>query len=192
MNWNAILVTLLALLFFAPQVEAQKVLALENPRKFKRFIFEPGDYIRFGTSDSQAKFSGIIESVDESFVVIIKTVKIENEGDATNNVFRDYVPISEITKVFNVEQTGWRIFQNIYSGSAIVGGGALILIGVVNAIINNSPPDPNSLILAGSISASGLLVKLLGRNKYKIGKGGWGLRAMDPIILEEDPDKPKE
>lgn len=166
-------------------IQAQKVLSLENPAKFKRILFQPGDYIRFGTDDTQAKFSGLIESVDDSVVVIVKTVKIENEGDATTNVFRDYVPIREITKVYEMDRNWWFFFRNMYSGTAIIGGGALILGTIINSIILDTPPDPNSIILASSVSASGLLVRYLGRNKYKIGKK-WQLRAMDPMVSEED------
>ncbi len=163
------------------QAYSQKVLALENPARFKRIIFKPGDYIRFGTDDSQARFSGTIESIDDSVVVIVKVVTVENEGDATNNVFRDYVPIREITKVYNPDQGWWYYFRNMYSGTAMIGGGVLILGSIFNSWVLDSPPDPSSIILASSIYASGLIVRYLGRNKYKIGKR-WKLRAMEPIV----------
>ncbi len=184
MKCNSTFASLLFLLLSAlpAPLLSQKVLSLENPGRFKRIFFQPGDVIRFGTEDSQGKFSGVIEAVSDSVVVIVKVVKIENEGDATNNVFRDYVPIREITVVYNTRGNWWSAFRNMYAGAALVGGGALIGIGVVNSILENQPPDPGSLILAGSISASGLLMRSIGRNKYRIGKA-WQLRAMDPMVV---------
>ena len=184
MNRNSTLYGLFLLLVLALPVSlfSQKVLSLENPGRFKRIFFQPGDVIRFGTEDSQGKFSGVIESVSDSVIVIVKVVQIENEGDATNNVFRDYVPLREITVVYNTRGNWWSTFRNMYAGAALVGGGALIGIGVVNSIIENQAPDPGSMILAGSISASGLLMRSLGRNKYRIGKS-WQLRAMDPMVV---------
>ena len=171
---------LLAIMVFSIPAVGQKILALENPTKFKRIVFRQGDYIRFATSDSQAKFSGRIESINDSVIVIVKVVKIENEGDATNNVFRDFVLIRDITKVFDQDRNWWDVFRNMYSGTAVIGGGALVLVAIVNSVIEDVPPDPNSIILASSISASGLLLRYLGRNHYKIGKR-WQLRAMEPF-----------
>ncbi|MDP5171048.1 MAG: hypothetical protein NWR72_12450 [Bacteroidia bacterium] len=188
MPYRSGLLFLLAVFFLLPHTFSQKILALENPKKFKRIAYQPGDWIRFGTGDGNAKYSGMIEAVDDSVIVIVKTVKIENEGDATNNVFRDYVPIQEITTVYNTDRNWLYFFRNAYSGGAIVGGGALLTIGIVNAVINNQSPEPSSVIIASAISASGLLVRYLGRNKYKIGKT-WKLRPMEPMVMESDGEK---
>lgn len=185
MNKFAACTVLTIVLITFTSAQAQKVLSLENPVKFKRILFQPGDYIRFGTDDSQAKFSGMIEAVDDSTVVIVKTVKIENKGDATTNVFRDYVPISQITSVYEKDRNWWYFFRNMYAGTAIIGGGGLLLGTIINSIILDTPPDPSSIILASAVSASGLLIRYLGRNKYTIGKR-WQLRALDPMISEED------
>ncbi len=185
MSLRPCLLFLLLLLCLLPEGFTQKILALENPKKFKRIIFQVGDPIRFGTDDSQARFSGMIESVDDSVVVIVKAVKVENEGDGTNNLFRDYVPIREITVVYNLDRDWWYFFRNAYSGTALIGGGALVAISVINALIENQNPDPASIIIASGISASGLLARTLGRNKYKLGKQ-WRLRAMEPMILDSE------
>ncbi|MEM8891145.1 MAG: hypothetical protein AAGD28_24420 [Bacteroidota bacterium] len=172
------IILLLSLFLCSSQLSAQKVLALENAKKFKRLFFKQGDFIRIEANDSQARYSGYIESVNDSSVVLVKIVKMENEGDATNNVFRDYVPLSEIKAIYNGEKTYWHYFRNMYSGTAMVGGGVLILITSANTLLENQEPDASSILIATGILISGLAIRYIGRDKYKIGKR-WKLRAMD-------------
>lgn len=171
-------ILIVSLLFSGSQAYSQKVLSLENAKKFKRMIFSPGDFIRIEGNDSQARYSGYIESVNDSTVVLVKVVKIENEGDATNNVFRDYVPLKEIKAIYNGEKTYWQYFRNMYSGTAMVGGGILILITSANTLLENQEPDGSSILIATGILISGFIVRYIGRDKYKLGKK-WQLKAMD-------------
>ena len=164
---------------------SQKYLALEHNKRFKRIIFKPGDYVRFQTHDGEAKYSGIIEAVDDSTIVLVKVVQLENEDDATNNVFRDYVPIKEIRAIYNGRPSYWKYFKRMYSGTAMVGGGLLIVITALNTLLENDVPDPNSLIITSAILTSGLIVRYIGRDKYKIGKK-WSLRAMEPMVLDSE------
>lgn len=171
-------ILIVSLLFSGSQAYSQKVLALENAKKYKRLIFNAGDFIRIEGRDSQARYSGYIESVNDSSVVLVKVVKMENEGDATNNVFRDYVPIEEIQAIYNGEKNYWQYFRNMYSGTAMVGGGVLILITAANTLLEDQEPDGNSILIATGILVSGFAVKYIGRDKYKVGKK-WRIRAMD-------------
>ncbi|MEL7529744.1 MAG: hypothetical protein AAFN10_00475 [Bacteroidota bacterium] len=155
-----------------------KVLTLENAKRFKRIVFRPGDYIRFQTHDGRAQYNGQIESINDSSIVILKVVKMTNEGDATNNVFRDYVPIREIDMVYNPHKTVWQTFKNWYSGSAMISGGGLILITALNAWTSDLPPDPNSVLIATGILTSGFIVRYIGRDKYKLGDK-WQLKTME-------------
>lgn len=184
---RTVVLTGLCLLFcLTPAIAlAQKVLVLENPSRYKRIVFRPGDEIRFGTLDGNARYNGRIESVDDSVVVIVKVVRVENEGDATNNVFRDYVPIREIDVVYNGNRNWWYYFRNAYAGTAMIGGGILLGGITLNGILENQRPEPFALIFSASLSASGLLLRYAGRNKYRIGNR-WQLRAMEPMVTQEE------
>lgn len=155
-----------------------KVLAVENVKRFKRVVFRPGDFIRFQTHDGKAQYNGQIESVNDSSIVILKVIQMSNEGDATNNVLRDYVPIKEIGVVYNPAKSSWKTFRNMYSGSAMVGGGGLILITALNAWTSDLPPDPDSILIATGILTSGFIIRYIGRDKYKLGDN-WQLKTME-------------
>jgi len=155
-----------------------KVLTLENAKRFKRIVFRPGDFIRFQTRDGRAQYNGQIESINDSSIVILKVIKMANEGDATNNVLRDYVPIREIGIVYNPYKTGWKTFKNMYSGSAMIGGGGLIIITALNAWLSDLTPDPSSILIATGILTSGFLIRYIGRDKYKLGDK-WQLKTME-------------
>ncbi|MEZ4777442.1 MAG: hypothetical protein R3D00_29975 [Bacteroidia bacterium] len=162
---------------------SQKILALENVNKLKRIKYFPGDYIRFQGRDGDAKYYGIIESVDDSMLVLIKTVKYANSGDETNTTYKDYVPIREIGVVYNTEKTYWQYFKNMYSATAMVSGGVLIGGTSINTLLENDMPDPQSLLIATGILFSGLIVRYIGRDKYKVGGDRrWQVRAMEPIV----------
>ncbi|MDX2245305.1 MAG: hypothetical protein SF052_00905 [Bacteroidia bacterium] len=162
---------------------SQKILAVENVNKLKRVKYFPGDYIRFQGHDGEAKYYGFIESVDDSMVVLVKSVKFANSGDETNNMYRDYVPLREIAAVYNTDKTYWRYFKNMYSATAMISGGVLIGGTSLNTLLENDTPDPQSLIIATGILFSGFIVKYIGRDKYKVGGNRkWQIRAMEPIV----------
>ncbi|MEL6672994.1 MAG: hypothetical protein AAFR61_12410 [Bacteroidota bacterium] len=169
---------------------SQQVLSLEHNRRFKRIVFKPGDYIRFQTHDSNAQYNGYVESVGDSILVLVKAVDVR-EDVSQDDVFRDYIPIKEISVVYNGRKTYWRFFKNMYSGTAMIGGGILIAITTLNSIIEKEEPDPQSLIIAAGISFSGFLVRRIGRDKYKIGKK-WSLTSLDsPLLLEAPHPHPR-
>lgn len=169
------------LLMAGLMARAQKVLVLENPVKFKRFFFFPGDFIRFQGKDGYSRFSGRIEAVDDSMLVLIKAVSLEDEAGEDHRVYRDYVPLHEIGAVYPPKRTTWSYVKNIYSGSAMIGGGGLIGLTAVNALIYESPPDINGLIVAGGILVSGFIMRYIGRDKYKIGPK-WQIRTMEQLM----------
>lgn len=164
---------------------SQKILSVENPRKFKRIMYFPGDYIRFQGKDGKSSYHGLIEAVDDSMIVLIKSIKQANSGDETTNTFRDYVPISEIGTVYNTEKTYWQYFKHMYSGTAMVAGGVLIGGTSVNTLLEQQTPKAESLLIATGILVSGLIVRYIGRDKYKIGNR-WQIRAMEPLV-DNDP-----
>lgn len=160
---------------------SQKYLVLENARKYTRKVYSPGEEISFKTHDSKAKFSGRIVSVNDSVLVIVKVIKMENEGDGTNNVYKDYVPLKEIAAVYYVKDKYWRFFRGMYAGTAMIGGVGMIGIAGLNYITdsNRTPIDKKGVQIAAGLAISGALVALFGGKNYKKLKGRWRLRAMD-------------
>lgn len=166
-----------------PLMSQQKVLSLENPTKYKRYIFAPGEYIRFQTHDSNAKYDGIIESLDDSVIVLVKQFRL-NKDDRHPRIFRDYVPLKEIKAVYLNEPSFWRRLRYGFYRTTLVGGSVVISGTVVNTLTGGGAPDPLFLILSSSILTSGLIVRYLGRDKFKLGKK-WFLKAKEPIVLPE-------
>ena len=172
---------LIILLLVPGRICAQKVLALENYDRFKRIILYPGDNIRFKTFDSGSTYKGVIELVTDSTLVILKSVKVKGAKGTTRQEFRDWVPISEIKTIYSNKNDYWRYFKNMYSVMAMAGGAMLLAGTAVNTLTSSAKPDESSVIIASAILLSGLAVRYIGRDKYKIGKR-WQLRAMEPVV----------
>ncbi len=167
-----------------------KYLVLENVQKFTREIFRPGDEITFRTHDSKANFSGRILSVDDSVLVIVKVIQMQNDGDGTNNVYKDYIPLREIASVYFVKDSYWQFFRGFYSVGATAGGVFLMGVTGLNRITDsNKPPiDKKAFWTAAGLAVSGVLIWLLGGKKYKKLDKKWRLRAMesfDPRVISE-------
>ncbi|RMG26242.1 MAG: hypothetical protein D6730_09450, partial [Bacteroidetes bacterium] len=110
----------------------QKYLALENTRQFYRIVFQTGDHISFRTHDSKAEFGGVIQSVDDSMLVIVIVVRLEEGGETTNIKYEDSVPLREIKSVRYQRGGYWQFFRNLYGGGTVVGGAALLGITGIN------------------------------------------------------------
>lgn len=176
---------LLLMLSWNGALWGQKVLSLENPNRYKRYIFSPGDYIRFQTADANSIFSGYIEAVDDSIIVLVKQIKVDDQANANKRIFRDYVPICEISAVYRAKPSFWGRLRQGYYKSSMIGGSVLIVGTSVNTLAGGGPPDPSFLILSTSILTSGLLVGLFGKDRLKLGKK-WVLKPIEPMILPEE------
>lgn len=159
----------------------QKHLALENVRKFKRITYGPGDLIRFQVLDDKTRYHGIIESVNDSLLIIVTEVKTPGKGGAT---YRDYVPINNIRTILPIKKGYWEYFRRMYYAGTMASGSALIGIGVANGIIEHQTPDFDSMVIVTGLMTSGLIVRYIGRDKYKI-KKRWRLRAIWPYAQKK-------
>ena len=171
-----------------PQISAQDfVLSLEHSGKFKRVIFEPGQFIRIKTYDSDAKLSGRLHAVFDSSLLIVSSYKMGNEGDTTTQVFRDVISLDRIERIYVNTGSYWEFFRPMYAGTATVGGLILLAGGFVNHYTdsNRTPLDPTAMSIAAGITVSGLLVGLLGGKRYKkLGKK-WNIRAIEAFNPEQ-------
>ena len=168
------LFSLLFMILLANATIAQKVLALENPYRAQRIFLGPGDHLVFRGHDGKAKYEGYIEAVFDS----VKVVKIANEGDATNNVFRDYVPIREIKYVYGESRSYWQFFRKMVAGTGTLSGAYLLGTTGFNRLYLGIPIDEDAVLVAGALMGVGLIFNFLGKDRRKMG-GRWRLRVMD-------------
>jgi hypothetical protein len=173
------LILSLFLLLLVSHAFGQKFLAVENPGRFKRVLFKPGEAIRFQMDDGKAVYTGRIESISDSIMVIISSVVVENEGDATRSVQRDYVQISRISTVFRrPDKSDGTYLIRIISGGLMIFGSAMLVIIPVNSVTTGVDIEPGTMFLAGGMAAAGALLQLGVKNKYRIGKK-WKVRSME-------------
>lgn len=178
LSMKTLLLTFLLLATLVGAAQPQKVLAMENPWRTKRIFFFPGDYLVFRTHDGKAKYEGYIESVTDSMIVLVKIVQMGNDGDATNNVFRDYVPIREIDYVYGESKSYWRFFRKMVAGTGTLSGGYLLGATGFNHLYLDVPIDEEGVLIAAALMGTGILFNFLGKDRRKMG-GRWRLRAMD-------------
>ncbi len=158
---------------------SQKALALENPYRAKRIFFYPGDYLVFKTQDGNAKYEGHIEAVWDSVIVLVKIIQMSNEGDATNNVIRDYVPISEIKYLYGGQSRSyWQYFRKMVGATGTIAGAYLLGTATFNHYYLDAPMDETSVIIASTLLGTGILFNLIGKDRRKLGKR-WRLRSME-------------
>jgi hypothetical protein len=168
---------------------AQNVLAFENVNRFKRIIYVPGDMIRFQLDDSKTVFSGRIESVNDSQVVILKSLVMENAGDVSTRVFREYVSIDRIRFVYKRSTGSYgEFFYGMLSGGLISGGLMYVVLLPIDAFFGQSRLSPTNMSIGASMLAAGGLMALLRKKKQRVGDK-WVLKPMTPITPEYPPIK---
>lgn len=188
MGRSFLVLTLLMLLLglYLP-VNGQNAIALENSKRAKRIIFYPGDLIRFKTTYSDQDFHGIIEGLNDSTLILVNLASADRDRtDQSHPYTRNFVPLADIKIVFPPYKTGWDKFRNLYYGSTMAGGSLTVTGSVIHSFIENQVPDLEGLAIVSGLMTSGLLLKYLGRNKYKVGKR-WKLRAFSTSLEERPP-----
>lgn len=185
------LFSLLFLLLGLPALQSvgQKVLALENVDRFKRVVYVPGDIIRFQMEDSKTVYVGRIESVNDSQMVILKSLVMENDRDASNRVFREYVELDKIRSVYKRPKgTYGEFFYGMLSGGLISGGLMYVVLLPIDALLGQSRLSPTNMTIGASMLATGGLLAILRKKKHKVG-GKWVLKPMTPITPQYPPQK---
>lgn len=175
----------LFLLIYLPLQAQEQYLALENLRKYYRVSFRPGDEFAFKTFDSKAKFSGTLKSVNDSILVLIKTIPLEDGGTEKHE---DAVPLEEIKSVYFVKDSYWQFFRSMYGGGATIGGAFLMGIAGFNHLTDRDGTrlDTRAMGIAAGIMLSGVIVFLAGGKKYKKLGDKWRLRSIQAF----DPGTP--
>ena len=161
---------------------AQKNLALENFNKFQRIIYQPGDAIRFQVYGDKTKYKGRIESVNDSMMVIVKSIMTENEGDASNRVHRDYILIRDIRSVYKRPSDSYgEFFYGMMAGGLTGAGVMFVVIGPIDAAVGGASAINTNFFIGAGMLVTGLLLNVFKKRKHRIGRK-WLAKPMNPIL----------
>lgn len=179
----------LTLSMMTPKSYGQKVLAFENVNRFKRVIYVPGDIIRFQMEDDKSVFTGRVESVNDSQMVILKSMLLENNRDASNRVFREYVTLDKIRFIYKRPSgTYGEFFYGMMSGGLISGGLMYVVLLPIDALFGQSRLSPTNMAIGAGMLATGGLLAIFRKKKQRVGNK-WVLKPMVPITPVYPPVK---
>lgn len=164
-----------------PSSYGQKVLAFENIDRFTRVIYVPGDVIRFQIEDSRTVFTGRIASVNDSQIVILKSLIMENEGDASNRVFREYVALDKIRSVYKRPTGSYgEYFYGAVSGGLMAGGLMYVVLLPIDALTGQSQLSPTNMAIGASMLTVGSIMAVFRKKKQRV-NDKWVLKPMTAI-----------
>lgn len=169
------ILTVLACLLVFP-LTAQQLLQVSHLHRSKTLLYRPGDWIRLEARAGEEHYHGYIDEVNDSMLVLSFQEKVEPGEDGWRPM-RAYVPLEDISLVYDPQASRWHRFKHAYAGAAMAGGGMIIGGNVVNTLVNEVRPQVGQLISSTAILLSGSLVRSIGRDKYPIGRK-WRVQAV--------------
>ncbi|MFN0200755.1 MAG: hypothetical protein ACKVTZ_04515 [Bacteroidia bacterium] len=160
---------------------AQKNLSVGNYNKAKRVVFEPGEIIRLKTQDKGLVFNGKIETVNDTFIVLLKGIKISDGDGVQRTVYRDKVLLKDIRYIYKKPHraaflpSSARIMLGL--GGLMFTGFGLMEVAQKRHLSMNLPLGAASFLIGG-------IWFVTEKKGYKIGKK-WELKAIEPVIRNE-------
>ena len=173
---------------FGKNLSAQKLLAVENPYALKREIYQPGDILTFKSEGNKRWFEGMIETVYDSSVIIVKQVVYADGENQRKDLVKNQIPFREITHVKYNGRSKFNGFKKVFGVSSLLAGAYLLGVTLVNVITtpeNERTVDETSLYIAGGFAGAGAILLATAKNKHKMGKR-WRIRAMLPMTPGEE------
>ena len=160
--------TLIALFLLVNTADAQRILLVEKPGKFKNYKYFVGDDIKIKTLYNQ-KHRGIIHVITDTSIVI----NFDNE-----------IMLDDI-KVILRRRIGLRFMSNF---TRYAGAGYFVL-DVVNRSINGDSPvvHQNTLIISGGLVAFSYALVPLHDRPLKRGEK-WRIKVLNMSMDEEVPN----
>lgn len=152
---------LFMLLSPAIQMQAQKIMLLEETTRFKRIRFYEGDKFAFRVDNEKYSISGHIDLIlDDAIVVDDELYRYENITMVLN--FKKYAVLRALSKSALIALPPMLVYTLLHHG--INGEGVLL--------------DRNSLQVMGVFAAIGVGLMPFKARKYPLGKK-WQLRTID-------------
>lgn len=154
------LVTILVLLICLPAT-AQRKLIIAKRASPAKYVFYEGDEIRFKLKGEKFWNKALIQGLGEDFIRLHYTT----------------IKLSEIEAI-DISSVGGGHFLKLVSGIAITAGVGFAAIDQFNRTVVDGEPgvDEKTMIIAGGLVASGVILNLLRRKKVKVG-GRFRLRV---------------
>ena len=180
MKMHYLLTFFTAWILLSSTLIAQKMLSLENPRRFVRYMYNEGDNFKFKIKGEKGWNEAMIEEIHDSALVLVKAFYLNDEIGKQRRVIRDIVPINDIGIVRHYPDTPYDRFRRTSGGTAVIGGISLLAIAGINSLILDDPIDPSSARIAGGIAGAGVLLLLIGKKNYRLGNK-WALRVKAPL-----------
>ena len=170
------------------EFSAQKLLAVENPYALKRELYRPGDILKFKSKGNKRWFEGMIETVYDSSVVVVKQLVYTDGENQRKDLVKNQIPFREITHVKYNGGSKFNSFKKVFGVSSLLAGAYLVGVTLVNVI--TTPEDERNvdevgLYIAGGFAGAGVILLATAKNKHKLGKK-WRIRAMLPMTPEEE------
>jgi hypothetical protein len=164
-----------AMVFFIPvhvqaQVKGHDMLVLENNKGRKVKTYFKGQTIEMGVSGHEV--FGVIRKIQDDSI-FIQYYDIRRAYTMWGTQIMDTV--SAFLIPFAVKDINWirkppGKFEFVRNGVILmIGGGAYIMLHIVNAAILKQPVIGSTVAIAGGIAAAGLVMNKLRKRKYEIG-----------------------
>jgi hypothetical protein len=166
---------------------SQQNLALENVSRLQRIVYMPGDYIRFQIQGENTVFEGRLESVNDSQLVIQKALQMENEGDASQRIFREYIKLHDVRFVYKRGAgSSGAVLRDVFAGGLVAGGLMYTVFLPLDAFTGQQQLNTTNFSIGLGMLAGGGLLKLFKKNKYRVGNK-WRLKPMGPLLPADPP-----
>ena len=156
-------------LMLSSSAQAQRVLLIEKPGKFKNYKYFVGNSIVFKTIPSGEKYDGIIHDITDTSIVI----NFDNE-----------IMLSDIEMIMRPR---WGF--GLLSKATRIAGAGYFLLDVVNNSINGHPTivNKNTVMISAGLVAFSYLIVPMHNKKMKPGNP-WRIKVLNMSMDEEPPN----
>ena len=149
------------LLFLGTATEGQNILVLEKAGGGGVRMFHENDHIKLMTRSTNTKFSGPINTISDSSLIIN---------------FANEIMLTDIKVVYR-SRWGFNLLQKVCLASGIL----YLSLSTLNGVINNDSPivPEKTLKIGGGLLISGISLTPLTTRMHRIEKTKWKLKILD-------------
>ncbi|MCD4788567.1 MAG: hypothetical protein K8R37_01105 [Bacteroidales bacterium] len=140
---------------------SQNIFLLEKPGTIKNYKYRENDHIRIKTISKDTIIAGIINKIGDSIIII----------NYANEISPDDISIIYRTR------WGFALLQGIFFSAGV----PYLAISTLNGVINNDSPivSKETLIISGSLIATGIAITPLTTRKHKIDNTKWRVKILN-------------
>ena len=163
--------------------QSQPRLVLDRGKGKKPLTYQLGEFIVLDQGNKQQKSMGTLLAIDVDRLVLGQSWTPQGAGTEDAHSFQESVPIDHIEGIYNTHNQYWTEFRRSYSAATMGAGGAMVSGMTLNILLNDASPSLSQLLMVTSIMATGLAIRYLGKDRYRVGKRNrlWVMEG-DPAI----------